>query len=158
MCMLCKTIPVGNVLFVIQHRGDQENGGAALSLLVEVATPEPNAIPRLVTVWRADCFMRDPHQHFFGASAVDDTILYQNWFARLPEHIEGITKPEPATFDGSVEPFMERLLNIAGIITETGYQATIRIDQEAITAASGQIQKWMTLAQNADAFAEALLR
>lgn len=153
--MYCKTIPVGGVLFVIEHRKEdnEDEQGASLSLLAETKTNE-QTITRLVTVWRADCVMKDPHEHWLRVD--DESTTYHQWFTRSPHFIEGVTKQEPATFDGSVEPFMEHILHVADIIKKAGYEASSEIDQVAINAASGSIQRWMTLAQSREAFMEAL--
>lgn len=151
--MNCKTFAVGGVLFVIENRGDGEDDGASLSLLVEV-TPHPGESPRLMTVWRVDCIMRDPHQHFFHPE--EEIIQHPEWFARSPEPIKGVTKSEPATFDGTLELFMERLLHVSDTIEEAGYLPSAEVDQAAINAATGEIQRWMTLAQDPETFAEAL--
>lgn len=153
--MNCKTIAVGGVLFVIEHRGDDDDYGASLSLLVEVE-PEEHKVPRLVTIWRADCIMRDPHEHWFGSE--EEYSQHTEMFVRSPVPIKGLTMMEPATFSGSVEPFMERILHVREIIEKTGYTLRTAIDQEAINATAGSIQRWMTLAQDPEAFREALLQ
>lgn len=99
-----KTLSIGDVLFMVEHRNGTE-GGPSLRLLLKMP-PEPTSraqTSQYREIWRADCFRKDPHEHWFGPDGEDQ------------EDLEGTEAHDPIRW------CIRKLGKLKEIVTEAGY-------------------------------------